>query len=102
MPTYVYGPRLKDGEKRTCQSCSGTFEMMQRMSDEAMTHCPQCSGEIERIITPPMLNGAGKYKTPSADRLSKAGFTEYRRKGKGYYEKSFGKGPTSIHGDGEA
>jgi len=100
MPTYVYGPSGADKEKRACDICAGSFEMIQRMSDEALTKCPKCGGEIERIITPPMLNGVGWMgRKPSPDRMAKAGFTQYKKHGKGYYEKQFGQGPSTLHGD---
>jgi putative FmdB family regulatory protein len=99
MPTYVYGPVLKGKDTRNCDACAGSFEIIQKMSDEALTKCPQCGGEIQRIITAPNLNGVGLMgRKPSADRMSKAGFTQYKRNGKGYYEKQFGQGPSALHG----
>ena len=95
MPTYVYGPNPV-GEKRDCDVCAGTFETTQRMSEDALTKCPKCGKEIQRIIMAPNLNGAGAMKKPSDDRLAKAGFTQYKKKGKGYYEKTFGGGPSSL------
>ncbi len=101
MPTYMYGP--KPGRAPgTCDVCSGTFEIVQRMSDESLTQCPKCGEAIERMITLPNLNGAGKYKKPSDERMAKAGFVQYKRKGKGYYEKSFGsQGPQTLHGESQ-
>ena len=99
MPTYVYSAPAASGEpaiKAACEVCSVHFEIVQKMSDDALTHCPKCGGPVERIIMAPNLNGAGKYKKPSDDRLAKAGFTQYKRSGKGHYEKSFGKGPTNL------
>lgn len=93
MPTYVYTSKVKS----TCDVCSENFEVVQRMSDEALTKCPTCGGKIERVIMAPNLNGAGAMKKPTNDRMAKAGFTQYKRKGKGYYEKSFGQGPSDLH-----
>jgi putative FmdB family regulatory protein len=99
MPTYVYSatpPEPPAQPAATCDVCSGTFEVVQRMSEDALTKCPKCGGAIQRVIMAPNLNGAGTVKKPSADRLAKAGFTQYKRVGKGNYEKSFGSGPESL------
>jgi putative FmdB family regulatory protein len=95
MPTYVYGP--KGDAQRDCDVCCGQFEVVQKMSDDALSKCPKCGAEIERIICAPNLNGAGRFKAPSESSLARAGFTQYKKKGKGYYEKSFGAGPSSLN-----
>ena len=95
MPTYVYAPK---GAERTCDVCSGSFEYVQRMSDDALKACPKCGGAVERVITAPNLNGVGLMaRKPTADRMAKAGFTQYKKHGKGYYEKQFGQGPSTLH-----
>ena len=103
MPTYVYSATPPEPATHPaplpvnpCDVCSGTFEVVQRMSEDALTKCPKCGGSIQRVIMAPNLNGAGTVKKPSADRLAKAGFTQYKRVGKGNYEKSFGSGPSSL------
>ena len=96
MPIYVYARRA-DAKSAGCDMCSGQFEIQQRMSDEALLRCPQCSSEVERVITAPHLNGVGPIKKPSDERMARAGFTQYKKHGKGYYEKSFGKGPDALH-----
>jgi len=97
MPIYTYRAVLEPREKRRCETCARPFEFVQRMADDALTTCPKCGGEIERVIMPPNLNGAGKVKTPSDAQLSRSGFTQYKKKGKGYYEKSFGAGPSTLN-----
>lgn len=101
MPTYVYAPKLEKDETRSCDACSGTFEVIQKMSDDSLTKCPKCGGAVERVITPPNLNGVGfMSRKPSAKRMEQAGFVQYKRQGKGYYEKQFGKqGPSTLHGE---
>ena len=97
MPTYVYAPK---GDPRKCDVCSGQFEYVQKMSDPELKACPKCGAEVERIITAPNLNGVGfMAKKPTNDRMAKAGFTQYKKHGKGYYEKQFGQGPSTLHGD---
>ena len=38
--TYTYG----------CEKC-GDVETDQRMTDDALTKCPQCGGDVSRLIT---------------------------------------------------
>jgi putative FmdB family regulatory protein len=97
MPTYVYGPKGESKEGR-CEVCSATFEIVQRMSDDPLQRCPKCGKDVERQITAPNLSGVGPIQKPSDSRMSKAGFTQYKRVGKGCYEKSFGQGPPTLQG----
>ncbi|MBF6591966.1 MAG: hypothetical protein IVW57_15765 [Ktedonobacterales bacterium] len=55
MPTYDYH----------CPSCGKRFEAWQKMSDEPITVCPDCSGQVRRIIHPAgiVFKGGGFYKT---------------------------------------
>ena len=100
MPTYVYGPKDAAGRQRNCKVCTSHFEVEQKMADEPLAKCPHCGGEIERVITAPNLGGVGLMgNKPSPRRMAQAGFTQYKRHGKGYYEKSFGQGPAKLHGD---
>jgi putative FmdB family regulatory protein len=39
MPTYVY----------ECKTC-GEFEKQQPISEPALTKCPQCGGDVRRVI----------------------------------------------------
>jgi putative FmdB family regulatory protein len=41
MPTYEYA----------CKACGTQFEVEQKMSDPALTKCPQCDGAVKRIIS---------------------------------------------------
>lgn len=34
-----------------CQQCGYHFEEMQNMSDAPLEKCPQCGGQVERIIS---------------------------------------------------
>lgn len=55
MPTYEY----------QCKSCEHRFEVWQKMTDEALTVCPECKGSIRRILFPAgiVFKGSGFYKT---------------------------------------
>ncbi len=41
MPTYDYA----------CDSCGHRFEAVQKMSDEALTSCPECGKAIRRVLS---------------------------------------------------
>jgi len=102
MPTYVYRASTPAQSDKQCDVCAAEFEYVQKMSDDALTVCPKCGRPVERVITAPNLNGVGMMmKKPSAERMAKAGFTQYKRQGKGYYEKSFGQGPGALHDRGD-
>src|SRR5260370_36694406 len=55
MPTYEY----------QCKSCEHRFEIWQKMTDNALTVCPECNGTIRRILFAAgiVFKGSGFYKT---------------------------------------
>jgi putative FmdB family regulatory protein len=55
MPTYEY----------RCRDCGHTFEIVQKMSDEPLTHCPECGGDLRKVFAPPAISfkGSGFYAT---------------------------------------
>jgi len=56
MPTYDY----------KCTNCNYTFEYFQPMSAEPLKECPNCKGELKRIIgsgAGPIFKGSGFYQT---------------------------------------
>jgi putative FmdB family regulatory protein len=69
VPTYDY----------VCSRC-GEWELRQRMSDEALTKCPTCSGRCRRKIgrgSAVIFKGSGfyctDYKKPEAKAKPKEG-----------------------------
>jgi putative FmdB family regulatory protein len=42
VPTYVY----------ECKVCGHQFETFQKMTDEPVKECPQCRGEVARVLCP--------------------------------------------------
>lgn len=71
MPIYEY----------QCQSCGHRFEEMQRISDPALTTCPQCEGELKKLVSAPafQFKGSGWYVTDYAGK--KGGATDTTPKG---------------------
>ena len=56
MPTYDY----------KCSNCNHTFEYFQPMSAAPLTECPECKGNLKRIIgtgSAPIFKGSGFYQT---------------------------------------
>ena len=56
MPTYDY----------KCKQCGYQFELFQLMTAEPVKVCPQCKGEVIRLIGPgagPIFKGKGFYQT---------------------------------------
>ena len=51
MPTYVY----------QCKACEHQFETIQKMTDDPIKICPECKGEVARILFPPgiVFKGSG-------------------------------------------
>jgi len=61
MPIYEY----------VCRQCGHTLDALQKMSDDPLTDCPDCSApQLKRLISAP----------------------RFRLKGKGWYETDFKKG----------
>ena len=57
MPTYEYA----------CTKCGHQFEAFQSFSDEALTACPDCKGEVQKVYSNVgvVFKGSGFYKTDS-------------------------------------
>ena len=64
MPVYVY----------QCETCGLTFERRQRMLEEPLTDCPECSGHVHRVIQPVgiVFKGSGFYVTDNRSPSSTA------------------------------
>lgn len=88
MPIYQYAPN--SGQ---CESCSGHFDAMQKMCEPVFAQCPACGQTVHRKVCAVAITGSSRIK-PSE--IEQAGFVQYRRAGKGVYEKTAGKGPDHI------
>lgn len=58
MPLYEY----------QCRSCGVRSEVLQRMSDDPLTECDQCGGQVQRLVSAPAVQfkGSGWYVTDYA------------------------------------
>ena len=65
MPTYEY----------RCRDCGHTFEIVQKMSDDTLTVCPNCGGELRKVFAPPAISfkGSGFYATDHGKKAKRSG-----------------------------
>lgn len=91
MPTYVYEATNED---EGCETCKGGFELVQRMSEDALTECPHCQTAIRRVIQRTYVRS--ETRTDMSDqRLEHLGFTKIVKDDDGQYKKVFGKDPAA-------
>lgn len=93
MPIYEYQAISEDN----CDQCKVAFDVMQKMSDQPLTLCPQCLNPVSRKISRPNL--ARPAPSLSQDNIEKHGLTQFKKVEKGVYEKTAGKGPDYIMDD---
>jgi putative FmdB family regulatory protein len=55
MPTYGY----------KCTACADTFEILQKITEDALTSCEKCGGKLKKLIYPVGISfkGDGFYVT---------------------------------------
>lgn len=82
MPIYEY----------QCKECSRRLEALQRMSEPPLTTCPECGGELKKLLSAPafQFKGEGWYVTDYA-RKKEGGKATGESTGEGKAEGSEGK-----------
>ncbi len=67
VPTYSYA----------CKDCGHAFDINQSFSDDALTVCPECGGQLRKKFgsVGVVFKGSGFYKTDSRDSGSKSSST---------------------------
>lgn len=57
MPTYQYA----------CNDCGEQLEIVQKFSDDALTVCPKCEGNLRKVFSAVgiVFKGSGFYRTDS-------------------------------------
>lgn len=96
MPIYTYENKFDD---QHCTYCLGGFDVLQKINDPIFTHCTYCGQPIKKIITAVKIQSnttSSPQTTLSEKNIAKNGFTQYRKVGKGQYEKTAGKGPDTF------
>ena len=82
MPIYEY----------ECQKCGRNLEALQTVSEPPLTTCPDCKGELKKLLSAPafQFKGSGWY------------VTDYAGKGKGAGKESKEEGGTKEDGGKES
>ena len=78
MPIYEY----------KCRDCGDQHEIIQKINDAPMSHCPKCGGEMKKMFSSPAIQfkGSGFYKTDYA--AGSSGGSKSESKGEGKSESS--------------
>ena len=65
MPVYEY----------RCRTCGHQFDIQQSFTDDALTECPECRGELRKVFAAVGISfkGSGFYKTDSRAGSSSSG-----------------------------
>ncbi len=61
MPIYEY----------QCEACEHVFDVLQKMSEDPLTYCPECGApKLRKLLSAPnfRLKGGGWYETDFKDR----------------------------------
>lgn len=90
MPIYEY----KSRQASECPHCINGFERLQKQGEADLEECPVCGASVRRMMSAPNLAKSSPSLAPK--NLEQHGFTQYRKSGKGTYEKTAGTGPRTI------
>lgn len=73
MPIYEY----------QCKQCNERHEIIQRISDEPLAHCPKCGGDMRKLVSSPAIQfkGSGFYKTDYASSPSSSSSSSNAKSG---------------------
>jgi putative FmdB family regulatory protein len=96
MPIYEYIASTT----QDCEHCRNGMDILRRLSEPELIRCPHCGAPVRQRIGAPNVVSGNSHRT-SEGHLEKHGFTQYRKVGKGVYEKTAGKGPAHIADDGK-
>jgi putative FmdB family regulatory protein len=92
MPTYEY----------RCKSCGEHLEVVQSFTDDPLTECPSCGGDLRKVFGSIGISfkGSGFYKTDSRAASSKTSAAASTSSSSNGSESSSGSGSGSGSGDG--
>lgn len=80
VPLYEY--ELRDGD---CRICGGRLALNRPVSAPPLEKCPLCKKAVRRVYSAP--NTPRATRAPSVSEAKAAGFTVFKRVGKGEYER---------------
>ncbi len=90
MPIYEY-----EHDESVENPCCERFEYIQPISADSLSECPHCGQPVHRVFSGFAVNKSTK-DILSKKNIEEKGFTQYKRAGKGVYEKTAGHGPQII------
>ena len=93
MPIYEYEPC-----DRECFMCEGKLQLMQSISEHALSLCPFCGMEIKKVVSRATFK-LQKHSGP--EDAGKKGFSTYKKSEKGVWEKVGGEGADYLVGSKE-
>jgi putative FmdB family regulatory protein len=93
MPTYEY----------RCRDCGHSFDIVQKMSDDPLTHCPECGGDLRKVFAPPAISfkGSGFYATDHRKKATSSADGKSTDGKEGTDTKKDSTGSTSTSGSGD-
>ncbi|MEO6052536.1 MAG: zinc ribbon domain-containing protein [Chthoniobacterales bacterium] len=80
MPIYEY--EILEGD---CKICGGEFELRRPLDRPELVACPRCQKPVRRVIS--RTNTPCVTKPLSVSDAKASGFTVYKKRDKGTYEK---------------
>lgn len=80
MPIYEY--ELCEGD---CKACGGRFQLNRPVSRPPLEKCPLCRKPVRKVIS--AFNTPKATKPVSTTDAKSAGFTVFKKVGKGEYER---------------
>ena len=95
MPIYEYA----------CKQCEHVFDVLQKMSDEPLTYCPECGApELKKLLSAPSfrLKGGGWYETDFKNNDKKKAGSKDGSADKGSETKPGGKSTESTKDSGKS
>jgi len=72
--------------QNSCDHCKQGFERVESIDASALETCPRCGAKVARQLSTPSI---GRSESGLHDRAKSAGFTTYKKTGKGEYEKKY-------------
>ncbi|MBE6427569.1 MAG: zinc ribbon domain-containing protein [Planctomycetaceae bacterium] len=94
MPLIKYGHAEKKGDL-----CPDVFEVLQYRNEEDLTVCPTCGNPVRKMLNIRVASVKSEKDMLSPKNLANHGFTQYKKSGDGFYEKTAGEGPQVISAD---
>ncbi|MDO4574762.1 MAG: zinc ribbon domain-containing protein [Planctomycetia bacterium] len=94
MPLYKYEHSDVCGA-----DCDMIFEELQDRSEAPLEKCPRCGQPVRRRFDFRVASVKSERDMLSPKNLAKHGFTQYKKSGGGFYEKTAGDGPQVISAD---